>query len=47
MEDKKKRVWLKTNCPICGKEYEYLSDYKPKTCGKFECIQKAHQRGLV
>jgi len=34
----KKREWLKAFCPFCGKEYEYLPDYKPKTCGMFECL---------
>ncbi|MCK4823824.1 hypothetical protein KA005_49175 [bacterium] len=30
--------WLGAICPICGDEYQYLPDYKPKTCGKFECL---------
>lgn len=29
---------LKSYCPICGKEYEYLPNYKPNTCGEFACI---------
>lgn len=36
-------VWLKANCPMCGRTYEYpeeSSGYKPKTCGNFECVQK-------
>ena len=41
-----KREWLKGRCPICGKEYEYLPNYQPKTCGKFDCIQKAEIQGL-
>lgn len=38
-----KKVWLKAICPICGKQYEYLSDYKPKTCGN--CLQKFQKGG--
>jgi len=38
--------WLKANCPICGKEYEYTSIYKPSTCGKFSCLQEANKRGF-
>lgn len=39
-------IWIKAICPICGKEYEYLlEDYKPKTCGKFNCLQKFQKRG--
>ncbi len=37
-----KRVWLKATCPICGKQYEYLSDYKPATCSNFNCLQQYH-----
>jgi len=40
LERKAQLQWLKANCPICGKEYEYLSNYKPQTCGKFSCIQE-------
>ena len=32
--------WLKTRCPICGREYEHPEDYKPKTCGDYDCIRK-------
>ena len=32
------KKWLKGQCPICGEEYQYLPDYKPMTCGKFECL---------
>ena len=32
---------VKARCLICGQEYEYPeSDYKPKTCSRFECIHK-------
>ena len=34
----KKQEWLKARCPICDKEYEYLPEYKPATCGNFDCI---------
>jgi len=39
--------WLKSNCPICGKEYEYTANYKPATCGKFSCVQEAHKMGMA
>lgn len=38
------RQWLKARCLICGKEYEYLSDFKPSTCGKYDCLQKMELR---
>ena len=41
-----KKNWFKAICPICGKEYEYLKGYKPKTCSKFDCLQEANKRGL-
>ena len=28
--EKKGLQWLAANCPICGKEYQYLPNYKPK-----------------
>ena len=43
---KQKRVWHKAVCPICGEGYQYL-DYKPATCGKFQCLQAALRRGLL
>ena len=42
-----KRIWVKSKCPICGKEYEHLIDYKPKTCGRFECLREVHKRGML
>jgi len=30
--------WLKAICPICGKEYRHLRNYKPKTCSNFMCL---------
>ena len=33
--------WGKANCPICGREYEYVEAvYEPKTCSTKECVQK-------
>ena len=32
--------WLKAKCPICEQEYEHTEDYKPKTCGDWDCIHK-------
>lgn len=32
------QVWLKARCPICGREYKHLEEYKPKTCGAFDCL---------
>lgn len=42
-----KKQWLRTTCPICGKEYEYLPNYKPSTCGKFDCLKQANKQGLT
>lgn len=42
-----KYQWLGAICPICNKEYRYRSDYKPVTCGWFDCIQEANKRGLL
>ena len=31
--------WLKDRCPICHMFFKYPeSNYKPSTCGKFDCI---------
>ena len=27
-------------CTVCGSEFEYSGDYKPKTCGKYYCLDK-------
>ena len=45
--EKKGLQWLKATCPICGQEYEYLPEYKPKTCSKFTCLQEASFRGMI
>jgi hypothetical protein len=40
--------WDKANCPICGKEYQFIGKtYKPVTCGKFTCLQEAKKQGLL
>ena len=44
---KRKVEWLKSHCPICGKEYEFTSIYKPATCGKFSCLQEAKKQGML
>lgn len=35
-------VWLKARCPVCTRIYEYIADseYRPKTCADFDCVQK-------
>jgi len=46
--ENKEREWEYETCPICGRDYPYAKgEYKPKTCGKFDCLQKyfAH-RGI-
>jgi hypothetical protein len=45
-DDPPSPCWDTAICPICGKEYEYRIDYKPKTCSKFTCLQEANKRGL-
>jgi endogenous inhibitor of DNA gyrase (YacG/DUF329 family) len=42
-----KKEWLKATCPVCGKEYEYRSDFKPSTCGQFECLKEAFKKGIL
>lgn len=39
--------WQKATCPICNEEYVYLPVFKPKTCGKYNCVYEAHKRGLI
>ncbi len=39
--------WYKTICPVCGEEFEYIEDYKPKTCNKYDCIHKYLHPELV
>ena len=36
----RRRKWLSANCPVCGDEYKYKPDYKPKTCAKGDCMRK-------
>jgi hypothetical protein len=34
-------IWLDEQCPVCGVRFQYPEKgYKPKTCNKFDCIQK-------
>ncbi len=33
--------WIKNNCVVCGKNYEYPDGgYLPRTCNDFDCTQK-------
>jgi len=33
--------WETATCPFCNEEYQYpKDDYKPTTCGKFNCLQR-------
>ena len=34
--------WLTATCPVCGKEYKYRRDYKPKTCNNGNCMRLFH-----
>jgi|GEM_PF-6527413 len=34
----KKPEWLTDICPICGKEYPYLSVHNPGHCERFNCL---------
>ena len=45
--NKQKLEWKKAKCPACGEEYQYLFTPIPKTCGKFECLQKANLAGIL
>lgn len=37
----------KAICPICNKEYVYISYFKPVTCNNLACVHEAHKRGLI
>lgn len=39
--------WVLSRCPVCGKQYPHKEDYKPVTCGKFDCLHEAKRRGLL
>ena len=41
------KEWQADDCPVCGKVYQYLSHYHPKTCGSFLCVQEAVKNGLI
>lgn len=30
--------WQQAKCPYCREQYFYTPDYKPTTCGKFDCV---------
>lgn len=33
--------WIYNTCPECGQRYSYpLGQYKPATCGRFECVHR-------
>jgi len=42
-----KSEWTRSECPICGRGYPHKIDYKPVTCGHFDCLQEAKKRGLL
>ena len=35
-----KLKWLEARCPICGRRYRYLPNYKPSTCSNYDCVHK-------
>jgi len=37
-------MWLKRQCPVCGRVYKYLPDYQPKTCNRAECLHAFHHK---
>ena len=36
----KELKWLKAECPVCGRIYEYTEAYKPSTCSSYDCVHK-------
>jgi len=39
MNKQNKIIWLKAQCPVCNKTFEYPEGgYQPKTCAKFDCL---------
>ena len=38
--------WIKAICPVCGRDYPYLKDHKPSTCGRFDCIYALAEEAL-
>jgi len=33
--------WVEAKCVVCGGQFEYAEGgYEPKTCARFECVQK-------
>ena len=39
--------WTRSICPICGHSFPHKPEYKPVTCGKFNCLQVAYLRGML
>ena len=39
--------FLKAVCPICGEEYIYVRAFKPVTCSKKSCVEKAQEKGMI
>lgn len=39
--------WAIAICPICFEKYQYIEGHEaPKTCGKFDCLQKYFVKGI-
>lgn len=39
--------WITAICPICYEKYQYIEGHEaPKTCSKFECLQKYFLKGI-
>ena len=36
------KKWLKTVCSVCGHEFDHTDDYRPSTCGAYECLVAIH-----
>ena len=39
--------WVRSDCPICGREFPHRRGYTPRTCGSYDCLQAANRRGLL
>jgi len=44
---KKTDEWTRSSCPICGRGYPHKRGYKPVTCGRYDCLHEANQRGML
>ncbi len=40
----RRECWRRAACPVCGKEYLHLVQYKPETCQEIECIHELRRR---